>query len=292
MNTDYTFLKAKLEQVYKTFDNRYLNTDPLYFSHQYSGKQNREIVGLISAVLAYGNVKQIRVSIQTALEPLGLSPIDTIKKLDPYQAAKEYQSFVHRFNTGKDIALLLYYLHQIYTCYPSLEDFFLKGFNSEDPTIEEGLSQFARNLFMLDCSPFYQGVLPPDAGVRYLITSPAKGSACKRLNMFLRWMIRPDDGVDFGLWKGVDASQLIFPMDAHTARISYYIGLTERKSASWKMALEVTENVKKIASDDPVKYDFALSRLGILDLCEHSYKKVLCEQCQLLKLCRLVPQAV
>ena len=291
MNTDYIFLKSKLEQIYKIFDHRYLNSDPLYFSHQYSGKQNREIVGLISAVLAYGNVKQIHLSIQKALEPLGKSPIDTIIKLDPCQTAKEYQSFVHRFNTGSDITLLLYFLHQIYTHYQSLEDFFLKGFNSEDPTIEQGLIQFARNFFMLDCSPFYQGVLPQDAGVRYLITSPEKGSACKRLNMFLRWMVRSDDGVDLGLWNGVNASQLIFPMDAHTARISYYIGLTERKSASWKMALEVTQNIKKIAPNDPVKYDFALSRLGILDLCEHSYKKALCEQCQLLKLCRLVPQA-
>ena len=287
MNRNYTILKTKLDSLYRTYNGDYLETDPLKFVRRYAGRENREIVGLISAALAYGNVNQICTSIEKILVPMGLSPLDFVRKFDIHVTTDVYRAFVHRFNRGKDVALLLYYLHQIYERYPSIEAFFAEGYSRDDETIEKGLSHFVSRVLGLDCSPFYRGALPKSAGVRFLLSSPANGSACKRMNMFLRWMVRQDDGVDCGLWNTVNASQLILPLDSHTARICSYIGLTGRRNTSWLMALEVTGNLRILSPDDPTKYDFALSRLGILDLCFHRYKAGICEQCRLFTVCRL-----
>jgi len=287
MNAHFSSLKPKLDLLYRAYNYRYLHSDPVQFVHRFRGKQNREIAGILSAAFAYGNVNQICTSLNRIFQPLGPSPFEYVINLDPHQTARTYASFIHRFNSGKDVTLLLYYLHQIYNRYSSLESFFIENYDRKDRTVEKALSGFAKRIFMLDCTPFYKNGLPKDAGVRFLVSSPEGGSACKRMNMFLRWMVRSDDGIDCGLWKCVDASHLIVPLDSHTARICNYIGLTRRKTATWNMALEVTDNLKKIAPHDPVKYDFALSRLGILDLCEHEYRSGICEQCHLFSLCRL-----
>ncbi|KPK92591.1 hypothetical protein AMJ80_06500 [bacterium SM23_31] len=284
---DNEYLKRELDILYRTYNKDYLNTDPLMFVHRYSGKENREFAGLISASLAYGNVKQIFASIEQVLEPLGNSPVDYVRNFSVHRTVKLYRNFTHRFNNGRDIALLLYFLHQIYDRYPSLESFFIEGYNTGDATIEQGLTRFVTHILDLDCSPFYRDGVPGAAGVRFLLSSPSNGSACKRMNMFLRWMVRHDDGLDCGLWKNISASQLIIPLDSHTARICRYIGLTKRRNASWRMALEITENLRTLEPGDPTKYDFALSRLGILDVCVHKYKKDVCERCRLFNLCCL-----
>lgn len=287
MTTNNGNLKSHLESLYHLYNHTYLASDPVRFVHRYEGKENREIVGLVAAALAYGNVKQINASIEKALEPLGVSPVDYIRALNPGSLLEQYTGFVHRFNNGRDLSLLVYFLHQVFNRYSSLEEFFMVGYSEGDATIERSLTSFVSRLFELDCSLFYKEGLPQTAGVRFFLSSPAHKSACKRMNMFLRWMVRSDDGVDCGLWNQVNPSQLVMPLDAHTARISRYIGLTDKRTTSWSMALEVTENLRKIDPYDPVKYDFAMSRLGILDKCMHRYVKDLCEQCSLFNVCSL-----
>ena len=284
-------LKPQLDALYHTYNRNYLHTDPVNFVHRYTGQENREIVGILSASLAYGNVKQILSSIEKVVAPLGPSPVDFVRNLDIRETTDRYRGFVHRFNTGKDIALLLYYLHQIYNRYATLEEFFLERYARNDATIESALSAFSERILSLDSSPFYPGKPPDKTGIRFLLSNPANKSACKRMNMFLRWMVRPDDGVDFGLWKNIDASKLVIPLDSHTARICRYIGLSKSRTASWRMALEVTANLRIFEPDDPVKYDFALSRLGILAHCKHRYVDGICEECKLFTLCHLTENA-
>jgi uncharacterized protein (TIGR02757 family) len=123
--------------------------------------------------------------------------------------------------------------------------------------------------------------------VRAFLSDPASGSACKRLNLFLRWMVRPDDGLDLGLWAPVRPDQLVIPLDTHEARISRYLGLSDRRTVDWKMAVEVTEGLRRLDPSDPVRYDFALSRLGILDECPRRRDPVKCRRCPLVPVCTL-----
>ena len=137
-----------------------------------------------------------------------------------------------------------------------------------------------RRALALDCKPWYPGGrLPSAAGVRFFLPSPEDGSTCKRLNLFLRWMVRPDDGVDMGLWHGVSPSQLVIPLDTHVSRISISMGLTGRRTVDWKMAREVTARLRAIEPRDPVKYDFALCRLGMLESCPQHADPAACPLC-------------
>ncbi len=288
MNLKLSNLKRQLEELYRTYDRKYLDSDPLKFLYNYIEHQDVEIAGIISSALAYGNVKQIFTSIENILGIMGSSPYEFVLSFDPLKDNPRFRNFKHRFNDGKDISLLLYYLRQIYEQHRTLGGFYLAGYSSKDTNIESSLSKFIERILKLDCSPFYSiGGLPKNAGVRYFLSSPANKSACKRMNLFLRWMVRNEDDIDPGIWTEISPSQLILPLDTHTARICRYIGLTERKNTSWKMALEVTENLKLLAPDDPVKYDFAICRLGILDICEHEYRNGVCEKCQLYSMCSI-----
>ena len=186
MNFYSTNLKPQLDTLYQTYNRDYLDSDPVKFVHRYEDQENREIVGLLSASLAYGNVKQILSSIETVLTPLGPSPVEFIRNLDIKRSTDLYHGFVHRFNTGKDIALLLYFLHQIYNRNSTLEEFYLEQYTQNDSTIESSLSAFSARILALDCSPFYTDDPPRNAGIRFLLSNPANKSACKRMNMSLR----------------------------------------------------------------------------------------------------------
>ena len=282
-----SLLKKQLDSLYSEYDYRYLETDPLKFPRRYSNPADKEVAGLISASLAYGNVRQIHLSVERILAIMGESPSAFVRNFSPQRDARLFDSFVHRFTRGADIALLLYYLRQIYESCSSLGEFFLEGLNREDVTIERGLVSFTSRIFELDCSPFYSGGLPDSAGVRYLLSSPAKGSACKRMNLFLRWMVRCDDGLDLGLWNEAGASRLVLPLDTHTSRICRNLGLTARRDASWKTALEITARLREMDPEDPVKYDFALCRLGIVGRCMHRYNEELCGKCPLYTSCTI-----
>lgn len=278
-------LKARLDALYDTFDLAFLATDPLEFVHKYESKEDREIVGLVSASLAYGRVDTIKKSIAKVMEAAGPRPYKFTRRFDPVKGKALFDGFVHRFNDGDDMACLFWYARQMIEDSGSIGEFFQKGYSSAHRNVKEALTAFSNGVLSLDSSVIF-GKKGPSKGVRFFFPSPVDGSPCKRLNLYLRWMVRSDK-LDFGQWKGVDPAKLVIPLDTHIARISRNIGLTERSSASWKMAEEITEALKALDAADPVKYDFALCRLGILDRCPRNADAEKCERCLIRELCVL-----
>ena len=245
--------RTALERLYLKYnDRRFIPSDPVEFVHRYDGLRDREIVALIASSLAFGNVKQIRASVGRALEILGSGPADRVAAASPSDLAHDFREFRHRWITGADIASLLAGARSAIEEYGSLEELFCAKLDPGDSDVVPAAGRFART--MLDMSGGYRQCLLP---------SPETGSACKRLNLFLRWMVR-SDAVDPGGWSAVSPAMLIVPLDTHIHRIAMRNGLTKRHAADLRTAREVTEAFGAISPDDPVKYDFALTRLGIL----------------------------
>jgi len=281
-------LKARLDRLYRTFDLEFLATDPLEFVHRYASAGDREVVGLVAASLAYGRVANIRKSLEYVFGVMGESPFRFVTSLDPDRALRLFAPFVHRFNDGRDIVCLLYFARQMIERSGSIGGFFLEGDDPGARNVRGGLASFSARALALDSAPVYGSkALPPGAGVRFFFPSPEGGSACKRMNLYLRWMVRRGDDLDFGLWKGVSPSRLVIPLDTHIARISRNIGLTARRSPGWAMAEEITEALKRLDPEDPVKYDFSLCRLGILDRCPKKMDPRKCERCLIKGVCVL-----
>lgn len=295
-------LKTTLNRLYKTFDISYLESDPLWFPHE-AKRKDREVVALLSASLAYGRVTQIKKSIQAVIERTDDNPLEFIVNTTASQKLKALKGIKHRFNDEKDIACLLHYMRQMIdqtaaaSTKGSIGKFYKLGYDKADPTIEKSLVSFCQRVLDLDHGGIYSTTggktkkLPKKAGVRYFFPSPKDGSACKRLNLFLRWMVRSDPtldkSIDFGLWKFIDPAQLVIPIDTHIGRISRNIGILTRNANDWKSALEVTSHLKKLDPADPVRYDFAICRLGILDECPKKKDAVKCENCLIKGVCIL-----
>ncbi|MDP2690305.1 MAG: TIGR02757 family protein [Deltaproteobacteria bacterium] len=281
-------LKRLLDLLYRTFDLKFLSPDPLEFVHGFSSTGDREVVGLISASLAYGRVEGIRRSIGKALGVMGSSPFRFVMDFRPKRDSSLFSGFVHRFNRGPDMACLVYFIRQMVEESGSVGGFFLKGYSPEERNVKGALDSFSRRALSLDSSPVYGGrELPKGAGVRFFFPAASDGSPCKRLNLYLWWMVRRGDDLDFGIWKEVDPAKLVIPLDTHIARISRNIGLTRRSTPDWKMAEEITDSLSEFDPKDPVKYDFALCRLGILDKCPKRMDPARCASCMLKKVCIL-----
>ena len=232
-NTGSSHLKEKLEDLYTSYHSNYLYSDPLKYLHQYSRPEDVEIVGIIASSLAYGRVEKIFESIEQILGIMGPHPADYILSFNPKKDFIKFKNFVHRFNKGEDISCLIYFLKQILDNFGSIGKFFRKCYDENGGDMKDTLSSFTRQILSLNNGGFYGGgELPAKAGVRYFFPSPAKGSPCKRLNLYLRWMVRESDGIDFGLWDFVAPSRLIIPVDTHIARLSRYLGLTNTKNPS------------------------------------------------------------
>jgi uncharacterized protein (TIGR02757 family) len=255
-------LRRRLDALYERYDERFVDPDPLQFVRAFAAPEDREVVGLIASALAYGNVKQIKRSIAGVLDLLGPRPARALLRLDPRAAARRLRSFRHRFNDGRDVACLLHFLRQM-RAGGSVEAFFAAGPLAGAPDVGPALTSFAARALALDHAGLYgRGPLPPGAGVRFFFPSPAHGSACKRLNLYLRWMVRRG-GVDLGVWRSVDPAQLVVPLDAHIFNIARRVRLTRYRSAGWPMAVDITRRLRRLDPQDPVKYDFALHRLGL-----------------------------
>jgi uncharacterized protein (TIGR02757 family) len=261
-------LRQVLEDLRLRYDRRFLDSDPVGIVRRFDDAEDREIVGLIAAGLAYGRVASIRGSLLTLLQRIGPRPARFVASFDPARDAARFEGFVHRFTRGRDVALLLHLVRQAKERAGSLESLFLEGdADPGHPTVGPALDAFGARLFALDAGPFARdGVVPPRDGARWLLPLPAAGSACKRSCLFLRWMVRPDDGVDCGIWNRVSASRLVLPLDTHLLRVARALGWTRRRNASWSMAVEVTARLRGLDPADPTRFDFALSRLGILGL--------------------------
>lgn len=269
-------LKPILDKFYRDFDFAgTISRDPIEFPHSYVRPEDREISGFIAASFAYGNVNLFKPIVRTLLSKMGGSPDAFIRQFNIRRDRNLFSGIKYRFNENDDIVAFFFLLHRLLKKHGSIEAAFRANYNEADADIGNALAGLIDALSETDTSPVYGSNKKP-AGLMQLITSPRKGSACKRMNLYLRWMIRDKD-IDFGIWKGIPKNKLVMPLDTHIARISKCLGFTSRKSQDWKMAIEITESLKKLDPDDPIKYDFALCHQGISKVC--SAKN--CEGCSL-----------
>jgi uncharacterized protein (TIGR02757 family) len=224
-------------------------------------------------------VQQIEKSLTNLLGRMGESPSEFVRDFGE-RGRKKLSDFKHRFTTGEDISDLLELLGGVLAENGSIEKCFLLGYSKADENVLPALSKFCDRLLGTYAKAYSRRA---SRGLKYLLAGPANGGACKRLNLFLRWMVRNDD-VDTGLWKGIDKAKLIVPVDIHMSRLCRILGLHSLRTVSLAMAVKITDAFKEIEPADPVKYDFALSRIGILDNCTGRYRSG-CEFCELFKFC-------
>lgn len=271
-------LKRRLDHLYRTFDRGFLETDPLAFVHRYEADADREIVGFIASTLAFGNVRAIQASVSGVLARMGPSPSAYVDRFDSRADAEAFSGLYHRWIRGVDLAALMLVMRRMREEAGSLGGFFMHGYGEEDENVGPALSTFSERARALA-----ENVPRPRKGrpgsVASFFSSPRDGSACKRLNLYLRWMVRDGDGLDLGVWRGVSRRQLVLPLDTHLVRLARALGLSRRKSPGWRMAVEATRSLALFDPEDPVKYDFSLSRLGILDRCLHGRDALDCGRC-------------
>ncbi|MCL2688432.1 MAG: TIGR02757 family protein [Chitinispirillia bacterium] len=254
-------LKQTLEKIYKKYHHpKFLGLDPLICVRRFEDNENREVAGLLSAGLAYGRVEIIVRNIETLLSLMQRSPVDFIMDTDYQEKRKLFADFKHRFNDGQDIAALLESIKNIISEYGSLEKCFCQCMDKNENQFKDALTSFTN--IIKDKGRAFCG---DRQSFEYLIPSPDRGSACKRVVMYMRWMIREDDGIDLGVWKDISAANLIMPVDTHVAKIAQTLRFTERKTADWRMAAEITDALKEFDPCDPVRYDFSLCRAGMVD---------------------------
>ncbi len=254
-------LKQKLEYHYKAFDRSKLEPDPLQFLHMFEDEKDIEIIGLLASIFAYGNVKQIENTLKKFILIFNGKPYLFIKNFSVKKDAIKLSGIKHRFYNEDDIVKLFVVLGKELKGYGSIKNIFLKGYNFSDHNVKNGISNFSNHFL----NSFLQSFGQISNGMKFMFPLPQKGSACKRMNLFLRWMVRKDE-LDFGFWNELSTSKLIVPVDTHVARICKLLKLTRRKNAGWQMAEEITQKLKKFDKLDPVKYDFAICHIGIRKL--------------------------
>jgi uncharacterized protein (TIGR02757 family) len=246
-------IKGKLDNLYNLYNKRiYVHPDPLEFLYLYKDIRDREIVGLIASSIAYGRVAQILKSVSFVLEIMHPSPYQFIMNSKYKTICRAFEGFKHRFADREQLAALLLGARKVINRFGSLNECFIKGMALDDETVIPAMTFFAGYLIAGENNP------------GHLVPLPEKGSACKRMNLFLRWMVRKDK-VDPGGWEKVPLSKLIVPLDTHMHKISLRLGLTRQKQANMQTALEITYGFKQYVPEDPVKYDFVLTRIGIRD---------------------------
>ena len=273
-------LKDVLKRLYAKYNHfELIKPDPLQFVYKYSNPRDMEIAAFLAAGLAYGRVQQIEKSLENLLGRMGDSPFEFVLCFDK-DSRGVLADFKHRFTSGEDISDLLELLRDVLRQHSSIEKYFLQFFNSQDENVLSALSNFCGSL-LEKYADKHNG--SASRGLRYLLARPSDGSVCKRLNLFLRWMVR-DDEVDTGLWKSVEPAKLIVPVDVHMARLCKILGLYQTKTVILSSAVKITKGFAQINPADPVKYDFALSRIGIVEDCNGSYR-LECEDCELLEFC-------
>lgn len=235
----------------------FIKDDPISVPHQFSKKQDIEIAAFFASIFAWGNRITIIQKSNELMRLMDGSPHDFVLNHSE-KHLKKLLGFKHRTFNSTDLLYFIHFLQFHYKQHDSLEGAFIPNLKeNKRPLMEESLNFFSQYFFSLEESP---------PRTRKHIASPAKKSTCKRLNMFLRWMVRSDDrGVDFGIWKEFHPSQLICPVDLHVARVAKRFGLISRKQTDWTAALDLTDHLRKLDEQDPVKYDFALFGLGVIE---------------------------
>lgn len=257
-------LKARLDSLYASFNCVDSATDPIQVVRRFEDSADREVAGFCAAALAFGRVTSVLQSIERVFAVMGRSPAAYVRSFDAQRQSGDLKPIVHRWTKGADLTALVLILQRMLQR-GSIESFFLDGYDPRTPDLSEALESFSTRAMQTDLRPAY-GRRRPSPGVAYFFSRPSCGGACKRLNLFLRWMVRRD-AVDFGIWKGVPAAKLVVPLDTHVIRVGRCLRLTRYTSPGWKMAADITTSLRELDPDDPVKYDFSLCHLGMADQC-------------------------
>ena len=258
-------LRPELEHLYRTFDHAHSATDPVHLVRRYEAADDREIVGFCAAGLAFGRVASVLQSIESLLAVMGPSPAAFVRGFDPASGKRRLAPLGHRWIRGKDLVALVLILQRMLRESGSIERFFLAGDDPLAPDVAPALEAFSMRALDTDLRPAY-GRVPARAGVCYFFPRPSAGSACKRLNLFLRWMVRKD-AIDLGVWSHLSPSRLVVPLDTHVIRLGRCLRLTRYRSPGWRMAAEITASLRAVDADDPVRYDFSLCHVGMMHSC-------------------------
>jgi len=268
-------VKHFLDTLYEEYGTSYLETDPVSFPHRFSRDQDVEVAAFFSAILAFGKVAQIRKSVEDLLCRMGGGPYTFLLKSSEYRD-DALRGFRHRFVGEEEMSCLMEALSRLITRFGSLKEAFRSC--HVEGNIIESLSRFVKKI---------KEIRAREKGeLKFLLPDPGKGSACKRLFLYLRWMVREEGGVDFGIFDFVDPSELIIPLDTHVGRLSQAMGLSRRRSLSLEMAKDITASLKVFDPKDPIKYDFAITRVGILEGCR-GVPSPGCTGCWLIEKCPL-----
>ena len=260
--------------------------DPIRFPKRYKNQKDQELVALFSALLAYGRVKSIGECLERLFDSLGDSPA-TLAMIDAQNYRlngcfeRRFPDFVYRFTRENDLNKLWIAVGEIFIRYENLGQCFMSHDQAEDSSLISAYQGFYNEL------NHYSKGLIGGRGFNHLVSDPKKGSALKRINMFLRWMVRGPDQVDLGLWSNLGSHRLIIPLDVHVFRLSSALALTQRRTPDLKTALEITKKLREFDPIDPIKYDFAIAHLGISGACKGHRILDICQKCPLNQLCSL-----
>jgi uncharacterized protein (TIGR02757 family) len=283
--TSSSALRQPLERLYREFDyDARLGRDAIQFPLRYPAPADRELVALLTCCLAYGRVDLFGRELDRALRAMGPSPVAFVRGFDPQRDARVFDGFLYRFNRPRDLVAFCAAARQVLARHGSLERGFLAGDPEPRGALGPPLERFARAFLEADLRDvFPRGRL--SRGYRHLFPLPSAGGPCKRLLLFMRWMVRREPP-DFGLWAGVSPARLLVPVDTHIENMSRAIGLTRRRSRSWRMAEEITARLAAVDPADPVKYDFEICHTRMAGDCLDRRDRVVCTPCGLRGVCR------
>ena len=257
-------LKPALDALCESYEQTNV-ADPVHLVRRYESAADREVVGFLASGFAFGNVTSILRSLEALLRLMGPHPSEYVGAFDPRRDAPALASFVHRWTRGADVVALMLVLQEMRRRSGNIEAFFAEGDEPSASSVAPGLESFSARAGAIDVSAAYGGARPR-VGVRYFFARPSRGGACKRLNLFLRWMVRCDR-IDPGGWCAVSPSRLVVPLDTHVVRVGQCLGLTRYRAPGWRMAQEITASLSRLDPADPTRYDFALCHLGMQDRC-------------------------
>jgi uncharacterized protein (TIGR02757 family) len=277
-------LGPRLEQLYEAYNREDSASDPVQIVRRYTQPADQEVVGFCAAALAFGRVASVLNTVETLTRVMGPAPAKYVRQFDPKAPHPELRAMVHRWTRGVDIVALLWLLRQMIDRSGSIERFFLEGYDPAAVDISGALDSFSRRALALDLKAVYGRKVPARTGVGYFFPRPSAGSGCKRLNLFLRWMVRRDE-VDLGAWTGIPRAKLIVPLDTHVIRLGRCLRLTRYTSPGWRMAADITASLRAVDPVDPVRFDFSICHVGMMNACGFGRRQG-DTQCPLKGICR------
>ncbi len=274
-------LGEALEVLYQTYGPETATSDPIVFLRRYHRPADQEVVGWIASAFAYGRVETIQGNVERILAALGPDPAGTLDRITDFDGfgRESLRGFRHRFHGVEDAVLLLFVLSRVRAASGSVRAFFEAELRREDRDAAGLLSRVVAKIHRFDFRPVLgRKDLPESSPARFFFPDPAAGSACKRWNLYLRWMVRRDR-LDLGLWSGIPTDRLVIPTDTHIHLVARRLGLTRRKSCDWRAARQITDSLARFDPRDPVRFDYALCHVGIFGICQARVAKSRCSEC-------------